>query len=438
MQVEKTVFISYRRTNVYIAQAVYSNLMEYGYDVFLDFESIDAGSFLRIILNQIAARAHFILILTPSALNGCTNPDDFIRREIEHAIEHKRNIVPLMFENFDFGDVRSYLSGQLALLPEYNGIRMPADFFKEAMSRLRDRFLSKPLDIILHPLPVGMSTEKQSDEKPAPQMEQLQAEEVFERGFTEYCRGSLEKAVTYYNDAIRLNPEFAEAYYQRGLVYGIKRQWESTRRDFQRSLELASEGPKAKVVRSWLHFMDKDLQKALVEAEESLKQNSYDYEGLRLRATLYMAAGKYDQSVNDFTEAIKIDPAPYITYHDRASARLMKGDIDGAIEDYTQAITINPEAFPPYHDRGATLLKKGDLRGAIEDLTRAIEIEPQSAMSYYNRGEARFRSGDLDGAVADFQTTLRIYPQFGQARTRLNMVRLKKGADWIGSLFRGS
>ena len=91
-----------------------------------------------------------------------------------------------------------------------------------------------------------------------------------------------------------------------------------------------------------------------------------------------------------------------------------------------------------YHDRSTTLLRKGDLRGAIEDFTRVVEIEPQSAISYDNRGNARFMLGDLDGAIADFQTALRIYPQFGGAKTRLKMARLKKGADWLGSLFRSS
>ena len=439
MQVEKTVFISYRRTNIYIARAVYANLVAHGYDAFLDFESIDAGSFSRIILNQIAARAHFVLLLTTSALEGCTNPSDWLRLEIEHAIERKRNIVPLMFENFDFRDVRSYLSGPLAVLPEYNGIRMPADFFEEAMARLRERFLSKPLTVILHPLPPGAPNKAaQLEQKPAPRVEQLQAEEFFERGFLQYCRGSLESAIADYTEAIRLNPDFAEAYYQRGLAYGIRRHLESTRRDFQRSLELVSDGPKARIIRGWLHLMDKDLQKAFIEANKSLKQNPYDYEGLRLRATLNSAAGHQDRSINDFTKAIKINPGPYITYHDRATARRMKGDLVGAIKDYTRAIAINPNAFLPYNDRGATLLIKGNFEGAIEDYTRAIEIEPQSAMTYCNRGDARFKLGDLDGAIADFQTALRIYPQLGPAKIKLNMVRLKKGAGWLGSILRGS
>lgn len=49
-QIEKSIFISYRHTNIFIARAVFDNLTKHGYDVFFDFESIDNGDFEQIIL----------------------------------------------------------------------------------------------------------------------------------------------------------------------------------------------------------------------------------------------------------------------------------------------------------------------------------------------------------------------------------------------------
>src|SRR5690348_17108006 len=125
MTEHKTVFISYRRTNIYIARAVYQDLRANDFDVFLDFQSIDSGDFSQVILHQIAARAHFVLILTPSALERCANAYDMVRLEIEHAIDLKRNIVPLIFEGFDYKLAEPYLaSPQLKTLPQYNGLRV--------------------------------------------------------------------------------------------------------------------------------------------------------------------------------------------------------------------------------------------------------------------------------------------------------------------------
>jgi len=164
-RIEKTVFISYRRTDVYTALAVYENLKNQGYDVFFDYRSISSGDFEQIITSNIRARAHFLLILTPTALDRCNEPGDWLRREIELAMDEKRNVVPLFFKGFRFGSSSpsgiskwlrfgkpEVLTGKLGQLTRYNGLNVHEDYFDEAMARLQTEYLSKPLDTVLHPV----------------------------------------------------------------------------------------------------------------------------------------------------------------------------------------------------------------------------------------------------------------------------------------------
>jgi hypothetical protein len=60
-----SVFISYRRNvSAFVARAVFQDLRANNIDVFMHVEGIDSGQFDTIILNQIAARPYFLLILT--------------------------------------------------------------------------------------------------------------------------------------------------------------------------------------------------------------------------------------------------------------------------------------------------------------------------------------------------------------------------------------
>ena len=154
-RIENTVFISYRRTDVYTALAVYENLKNQGYDVFFDYRSISSGDFEQIITSNIRARAHFLLILTPTALDRCNEPRDWLRREIELAIDEKRNIIPLFFKGFRFGNlsISEKLTGKLKNLSRYNGLNIHEDYFDEAMQRLSIQYLNVPLDTVLHPVP---------------------------------------------------------------------------------------------------------------------------------------------------------------------------------------------------------------------------------------------------------------------------------------------
>ena len=152
-RVERTVFLSYRRTNAPWALAIFQNLTHEGFDVFFDYTKIASGDFESVILGNITSRAHFVVLLTPSALERCGEPGDWLRREIETALESKRNIVPLMLEGFDFGSpkIARELTGSLEPLKRYNAMNVPADYFMEAMTRLRERYLNVPLTSVLHP-----------------------------------------------------------------------------------------------------------------------------------------------------------------------------------------------------------------------------------------------------------------------------------------------
>jgi hypothetical protein len=93
----------------------------------MDVESIDSGTFGEIILNQIAARPHFLVVLVPGTLDRCSNTDDWLRREIEHAIDLERNVVPLLIEGFCFEQHANKLPRKLVRLKSYNALPVPHD-----------------------------------------------------------------------------------------------------------------------------------------------------------------------------------------------------------------------------------------------------------------------------------------------------------------------
>ena len=67
--------------------AIFQDLTQHGYDVFIDYDGIASGNFETVILENIRARAHFLVLLTPTALERCSDPEDWMRREIEAALD---------------------------------------------------------------------------------------------------------------------------------------------------------------------------------------------------------------------------------------------------------------------------------------------------------------------------------------------------------------
>lgn len=476
MRIEKSVFISYRRTHNMHARAIYLALKARGYDVFLDFETIDAGSFEQIILSQIDARAHFVLVLTASALERCADPQDWLRREIERAMKMQRNVVPLLFDGFDFRQADKYLTGHLARLPEYNGIEVPTAYFEEAMDRLHSRFLSKPLETILHPGAPGNCTFREeqaarADQMSAPSNNELQAEVHFEKGIVQIGRGDMDGAIEHFTHAIMCRKVFAEAYYRRSSAYIMQQNVAQALRDLKQAIDVADHDDS----RLWLYkcsalMLEKKFELALEQVRRVIERQPTDFEAYRTRAAIHMMAGNPQPALVDLTEALRLNPADYQALHSRGSVWANLKQFDAARADYAAALVINPDHAISYFNRGLTWrVEKNSaaaiadfdaalrlnpmfvhaylLRGlahaeqksfgkAFDDFDVALRLNPNEPMAYNNRGQTREMRGDLPGAIADYESALRINPTLMVAQVNLRLAKLKRAGKGLSNRLR--
>jgi hypothetical protein len=145
---DKTVFISYRRSlSRHWARNIFDYLRGRDYNVFFDIKTIDSGEFDKIILNQIAARMHFILLLTKGSLERCQYEGDWVRREIEEALRLGRNIVPIVDvdERTDFLAEVGYLPKATAdELAKFNALQYLDYYGETVLETLCSRFLKMP------------------------------------------------------------------------------------------------------------------------------------------------------------------------------------------------------------------------------------------------------------------------------------------------------
>ncbi len=132
-----SVFISYRRDGGEgFAQMFSEKLSQKKYHVFYDIEAIGVGMFDQKILREIEQANVFLLILSRGALDRCANEGDWVRREILHALELNKPIVPLFFRDFEFPET---LPKGLERLPYYNGIDIrDMHFFDAKFKQLCD------------------------------------------------------------------------------------------------------------------------------------------------------------------------------------------------------------------------------------------------------------------------------------------------------------
>lgn len=93
-----SVFISYRRDGGQsVAKKIYDFLSN-EYDVFLDTESLKSGYFDTAIISKIESCTDFIVIITESTFNRCSEPNDWILHEAQIALRENKIIIPVFID----------------------------------------------------------------------------------------------------------------------------------------------------------------------------------------------------------------------------------------------------------------------------------------------------------------------------------------------------
>ncbi len=196
-------------------------------------------------------------------------------------------------------------------------------------------------------------------------------------------------AIDDWTQVIKINPNYANAYYYRGVI----------------RYELG------------------DKQGAIDDYSQAIKINPNDALIYYKRGFIRSILEDQQGAIDDYSQAIKINPNYHHAYHFRGLTHRKLGNNQNAIDDYTQALKIKPNDKFTYYFRGAARSKLGDKQGAIDDYTQAININPNYANAYYNRGVARAELGDKQGAILDYRKAADIYKKEGNETQYQNAIK---------------
>ena len=214
------------------------------------------------------------------------------------------------------------------------------------------------------------------------------------------------KALERYQQAIRLDPEFARAYAAMAEAYAYLAE------NF--AVWPKEVFPKAKEAAEKAVALDDNL----AEAHTSRGVVKLDYEWDR------------EGAWREFQRALELDLGSGWVHHWVAHALETQGKLDEAMKEMRAALALDPLSIPIHWDIANELLSAGRFDEAVKFLDHAEELFPGYPIIEWQRADAAYRKGDRQAAIRIAETLLTQNPELKNVPAMLSL----KGvvAEWAG------
>lgn len=175
-------------------------------------------------------------------------------------------------------------------------------------------------------------------------------------------------ALADFNSSIEIDPEFARAYFRRGILYKKMELLENATKDFKKAIEL-----------------DPEFDDAMTEL-----------------GFIHIQMGRKD-AMKYFNKAIKVNPCA-INYFSRVAARAEMIKRQNAIENFASGKVTKDDCYAD-----CTFNEK-QVKDDIKDLDKAIAFEPDDAYYYRLRVSRYNYLKQYENALADSEKLLELEP----------------------------
>ena len=180
---------------------------------------------------------------------------------------------------------------------------------------------------------------------------QTTAREWFDKG---YAATNNEDKIYYYDKAIQLSPNDADAYINRGSAKHNLGRYQEAVTDYGKAIQLNPNEALAYYGRG------------------GSKQN----------------LGLYQETITDYDKALQLNPNYTNAYINRGISKHKLGRYKEAIGDYDKSIQLNPNDVDAYYNRGVTKYSLVRYQEAIADYDKAIQLNPNYALAYLAKGRS--------------------------------------------------
>lgn len=227
--------------------------------------------------------------------------------------------------------------------------------------------------------------------------------------------GRLTDAVTHYEEALRLRPDYAVAH--RNLARALVRlgHYPAAIEHYEQALRLkAGEAPvEAELANALLH--EGRLDEAVAHCRAAFRLSATFAPAANNLGYALLLSGQADAAISAYREAVRLDPRYAAAWDGLGYALIDANRPAEAIAPCSEAVRLQPRFADAYNTLGIALAQTGRTAEAIDRFEQALRLGADKPDVHSNLGQALAMTGRTTEAVGQFKAALRLMPDYAPA-----------------------
>ena len=255
-----------------------------------------------------------------------------------------------------------------------------------------------------------LGSNERSTTKPA--TKNTEAHNAYLLGHYYFQRRNLEdyrKAVSYFDEAIRLDSDYALAYAERSEAWSFigdlsgqgKTAWPKAREDAEKAVRIAPALAEAHAALGWVRFFAEwKFVEGLSELKRAKELSPANPTANDLLARVIVYLGRIDEAERQARQAVELDPLSIPPQNNLARVLFVAGKLDEADAIARKAAELQPAAASSHRWQVLIAVQRRDGETAL----REAQLEPDEGYRRFELALAQYVRGDrkaADAALAD-------------------------------------
>jgi len=239
--------------------------------------------------------------------------------------------------------------------------------------------------------------------------------------------GDTEKAMAYFQRAIKLNAKYPDPYRNLGVALVKEGRADEGMAEFRAALRVNPSDSSAHFYLGKALIDQGRTEEGVAELQEAFRLNADFADAYNTLGTVYLRKGMIDEAIAQYEKALAINPKLALAHYNLGMALGQKGRVEDAIDQYQESIRLDSADGEVYNNLGTALAQKERLDEAQAEFQRAVALDPRNLEAVRNLGNAYLQNGRLDLAIEQYNAALAIDPSDVATHTFLGLADGQKG-----------